>query len=191
MLQGINGSYSPQSELGLSTVGESMKYMLDVTNTGSVTLSSIRLLSPTVSSNRRSAVSHSLSRDALRADRRQRALHVLTSYLHHQAPTVGSAGVRLYICFDLLEFRLVCTTGDTMYLFPLGVMNTDNVCSILGCHFRQLTSLSCKPEKYDLITLRLRESLQCTAFYSITQVDIDSGKVRERESYSGQHAPLL
>lgn len=73
------------------------------------------------------------------------------------------------------------------------VTKTDDVCFILGCHFLQLVILTCEPDIDDGATLALRESLECTGFCIITQADVDSGKVTERESSidTVRNTPLL
>lgn len=44
----VDVSYIPVSEEGLAAVGDTITYEFNITNMGSVTLSSIELLSPTV-----------------------------------------------------------------------------------------------------------------------------------------------
>lgn len=44
----VDVSYIPASDEGLAAVGDTITYAFDITNMGSVTLSSIELLSPTV-----------------------------------------------------------------------------------------------------------------------------------------------
>lgn len=56
----MGGEYSPQSSDGDATAGDIVNYTFAIKNTGSVTLSTIDLVSPTVSANPAEAPVHVL-----------------------------------------------------------------------------------------------------------------------------------